>query len=353
MSIYFDIDGRRIGHGQPAFIIAEASTNHNGDLGRAKEMVSAAKEIGVDCIKFQTFTPEECLTRGKEYTYGSPANKVTESEFEMLNRLAFNRRQWAELMRTCDEEQILFLTTVQDSVDLKMMLDLGLKGLKKGSDDFDHLLNLVEAAKTGLPLILSKGMADLGEVDRTVRRVLKHTDKLAVLHCVSLYPSDPSLLNLLQIQTLQHLYPEIVWGFSDHSRGTLASTLAVALGAKIIEKHFTLDHDLPGPDHWFSLDPGEMRQLVDDIRFAESTLGSGKVVPSEGETLSKATMRRRIVARDDLVAGTRLDDRSVAFKRAISGCSLGDWDILEGQSLRASKRRDEGIELADVVFDRG
>lgn len=350
MDTFFDIAGRRIGTGQPAFIIAEASTNHNGDLDRAKDMVRVAKDIGVDCIKFQTFTPEECLTPGKVFTYTSQGKEVTESEIEMFERLAFDSGQWEELMAFCRDHGVLFLTTVQDSVDLKMMLGLGLSGIKKGSDDFDHMPGLIEAAQTGLPLILSKGMADLGEVDRVIRTLLNETDKLAVLHCVSLYPTDPSLLNLRQIPTLAGLYPEVVWGFSDHSQGTLASTLAVVLGAKIIEKHFTLDHDLSGPDHWFSMDPSEMRQLVQDIRFAEQTMGSGQVVLAPGELKSKSIMRRRLVAKDDMAAGIRLSEDTVTFKRAAEGSFMENWDIIRGNKLRVSKQKDTGIAMSDVDF---
>jgi len=351
MGTTFDIAGRRIGAEQPAFIIAEASTNHNGDLDRAKEMVRIAKDVGADCIKFQTFTPEECLTPGKDFTYTSQGQKVTESEIEMFERLAFDRGQWEDLMAFCREHGVLFLTTVQDSVDLRMMLELGLPGIKKGSDDFDHMPGLVEAAQTGLPLIISKGMADLGEVDKVVRTLMTHTDKLAVLHCVSLYPTDPALLNLRQIPTLAALYPDVVWGFSDHSQGTLASTLAVTLGAKIIEKHFTLDHDLPGPDHWFSMDPSEMRQLVQDIRFAEKTMGSGRVELAAGEANSKSIMRRRLVARYDLSPGVRLNEDTVAFKRAAEGSFMDNWNVIRGNALRVSKCKDVGIAISDVDFD--
>jgi sialic acid synthase SpsE len=342
------IGDRWIGESHPVFIIAEASTNHNGDLALAKEMVRAAKEIGVDCIKFQTFTPSECLTPGKTFTYRSQGREVTEDEYAMFVRLAFTRDQWAELMAFCDAEGVLFLTTVQDSIDLQMMLDLGLKGIKKGSDDFDFLPNLIEAAETGLPLILSKGMADLGEVDSVIRAVNAHTDKLAVLHCVSLYPSDPIHLNIRQIPKLKSLYPDIIWGFSDHSMGPLASTIAVALGAKIVEKHFTLGHDLPGPDHWFSMDVKQMDQLVRDIRFAEQAIGSGSILPAVGEQESRKIMRRRIVARMDLPAGAMVDRATIQFKRAESGSFLDHWEILQGKRLRVAKRKDQGITLADV-----
>lgn len=352
MGKVIDIAGRLVGDGQPAFIIAEAGANHNGDLSIAKDLVRAAREIGCDSIKFQTFSAEEfCADKSKTFTYRSQGKEVTESEYEMFKRFEFSREEWAELMRFCEEEGILFFTTVQDPVNLEMMLELGLKCIKVGSDDFDHLVNLKRYAATGLPLIISKGMADLGEVDRVIRALRPLTEKLAVLHCVSLYPTDPARLNIRQVPVLASLYPDVVWGFSDHSQGPLASTLAVALGARIIEKHFTLDHGMAGPDHWFSMDVDEMARMVRDIRFAEQALGSGEIAPSLGEEESRKIMRRRLVAKADLVAGARLDEETVAFKRADSGSFVTNWDLIRGRRLRAAKASNQGIELADVEFE--
>jgi len=349
MSKTIQIGERRIGGEEPAFIIAEASTNHNGDLGRARQMVRAAKETGADCIKFQTFSAEEfCADRTKTFTYRSQGQEVTEVEFDMFRRLEFSESEWIDLIQCCDDEGILFLTTVQDPVNLAMLQTMGLKGIKVGSDDFDHLPNLRIFAGTGLPMIISKGMSDLGEVDRVLGALRPLTDQLAVLHCVSLYPTDPAFLNLRQIPRLVSLYPHVVWGFSDHSQGTLASTLAVSLGAKIIEKHFTLDHDLPGPDHWFSMDVEKMSRLVRDIRLAEAAMGSGDIVPATGEHESKKIMRRRIVAKTDLPAGTVLSDENIAYKRATSGGFVVDWDILRGHALIRPKAKNEGVDLADI-----
>ena len=247
MSAVMTIAGRKIGDGFPAYIIAEAGANHNGEMSLAKRMIDAAKEIGADCIKFQTFTAEEfCADKTKTFTYQSQGRTVTESEFEMFRRLEFTRAQWAELMAHCAKAGIQFLTTVQDPVNLRLMLDLGLAGIKVGSDDFDHIVNLKIFAKTCLPLILSKGMSDAEEVDRILGEIKPLARELAVLHCVSLYPADPQFLNLRQIPALRERHPDVIWGFSDHSRSTMIPAVAVSLGARIIEKHFTLDHELPG-----------------------------------------------------------------------------------------------------------
>jgi N,N'-diacetyllegionaminate synthase len=352
MNKVITMGGRAIGEGQPAFVIAEAGANHNGEISLAKEMVVAAREAACDCIKFQTFTAELfCADRDKTFTYKSQGREVTESEFDMFKRFEFSRDEWAELMAYCESQGILFLTTVQDPTNLEMMLELGLQGIKVGSDDFDHLVNLELYAKTGLPLVVSKGMADLGETDRIIRALQVLTDKLMVLQCVSLYPTDPKRLNIRQLPTLMALYPEVIWGFSDHSQGTLGSTLAVALGAKIIEKHFTMSHDLPGPDHWFSMDVDEMTQQVRDIRFAEQALGSGDIVPVAGELRSKSIMRRRVVAKTDLEPGVVLDVDTVAFKRADTGSFVSHWELLKGHRLTRSRSENQGIDFADVDFE--
>jgi N,N'-diacetyllegionaminate synthase len=345
------IGQRSIGEGHPVFVIAEAGANHNGDLALAKEMVSEAHRLGADCIKFQTFTAEEfCADRSKTFTYKSQGQLVTESEFAMFKRLEFRRDQWAELMAYCEEQDILFMTTVQDPVNLSMMLELGLAGIKVGSDDFDHLSNLRIYAATGLPLILSKGMSDLAEVERVLGEVLPIAHGgLAILHCVSLYPSQARHLNLKQIAALRERFTEVVWGFSDHSASTIAPALAVALGARIVEKHFTLDHDLPGPDHWFSMNPDEMGEMIRNIRFAEEALGDSRIQPVPEESASRAIMRRRIIACANLPVGTALDESTVAFKRAEHGSFAGEWDAMRGRRLRVAKRANEGITLDEVA----
>ncbi|MEK9968851.1 MAG: N-acetylneuraminate synthase family protein, partial [Ferrovibrio sp.] len=327
-----------------------AGANHNGDLTLAKEMVDAAQEIGADCIKFQTFTAEEfCADRSKTFTYRSQGKVVTESEDEMFKRLEFPPEQWATLMEYCDTRGIMFLTTVQDPVNLDMMLKLGLKGIKVGSDDFDHVVNLRTYVKSGLPLILSKGMADEDEVRRTVGAVRDAGNaNLAILHCVSLYPCDPQYLNLSQISTLRDRYPDIVWGFSDHSSSVVAPALAVSLGARIIEKHFTLDHQLPGPDHWFSMDVEEMSAMISNIRFTEAAMGRADIMPSAEEMKSRKIMRRRILARDDLKLGTVLNESNVTFKRAETGAFAGAWDSIAGRRLTIAKSQNDGISEQDV-----
>lgn len=341
----------RVGDGHPAFIIAEAGANHNGELSMAKELVVAAREAGADCIKFQTFTAENfCADRTKTFTYKSQGREVTESEFEMFKRLELRRDEWVELIAFCNEQKIFFFTTVQDPVNLEMMLELDLPAIKVGSDDFDHLTNLRLYANTGLPLIISKGMSGADETDKVLNEIAPlASGGLGVLHCVSLYPSEAHHLNLKQIVTLRETYPHLVWGFSDHTPSTVAPALAVTLGARIIEKHFTLDHDLPGPDHWFSMDPTEFGEMVRNIRFAEAAMGSGRIEALKEESISREIMRRRVVAARSLDAGAVLGDDDVTFKRAEAGAFAGDWEEMRGCRLSEAKKAGEAITKDDVV----
>lgn len=348
-----EIGGQKIGANQPAFLIAEISQNHNADVSLAKKLIDAAKEAGCSAAKFQTFTAEiMCADRSKMFTYQSQGKTITESEFDLLKRYEFSPDQWQQIIEHCRNVDIPFMTTVQDPPNLELMLGLGIDAIKIGSDDFDHLPNLQIYAETELPLVMSKGMASLGEVDRVIQFLRQRTDKVAIMHCVSLYPTAAKDCNLRQIQTLSSLYPDIIWGFSDHSQGPLAATLAVTMGAKIIEKHFTLDHEMAGPDHWFSMDVTEMSQMVKDIRFAEEAFGDGDVTPAEAEIAERAIRRRRVVAKKDLAAGESLNLDTVTFKRADVGLFVSEWDLINGFRVSKPVLQNQGIQFSDIDFSQ-
>ena len=327
----FNIENRKIGANEPTFIIAEIGQNHNGNLDMALELISVAKKCGADCAKFQTFTPSAFLAdQSKNFEYFSQGKKVEESEFDMFERLRLKENDWIKIKEHCKKEDIIFMTTIQDEIDLDLMMKIGISSIKKGSDDFNYLPNLINVAKTNLPLILSKGMASEEEVDQVIKTLLPINNKISIMHCVSVYPAKEELLNLNQILTLKKKYPEIVWGYSDHSIGNLACNLAVALGAKVIEKHFTLDKKLEGPDHWFSMDPSDLKELVVDIRKTEASLGSGRIVVSEEEKKSRQIMRRKIIAKKNIKKGEVLSIDNVSFKRAENGVDVNEWSKIEG-----------------------
>ena len=347
----FKIGEKKIGDNNPCFIIAEVGANHNGNINLAKKLIIQAKKIGADCVKFQTYKTEEfCADKKKKFSYFSKGKKVTESEFNMFKRLEFNDNEWKEIFNFCLKQKIIFFTTIQDQPNLDLMLKLGIKAIKVGSDDFDFKINHLKYSKTGLPLILSRGMSTLSDIDKTINNLKSYTNKLAILHCVSEYPVEPSNLNLQQLTTLINLYPKVIWGFSDHSVTNHASCAAVTLGAKIIEKHFTLDHNLAGPDHWFSANPEEMKSLINDIRITENAIGSSVVEPTKNEFKSKLIMRRKIVAKDDLEKGTVLNINKVYFKRVDKGLSIDEWDKIKGKKIKKNLKKNAGISFNDIDF---
>lgn len=315
------ISNHTIGKGHTPFIVAEAGINHNGEIRRAYDMIRAAKAAGADAIKFQTFKAEEFVgDQDCTYTYKSQGKEITESMLEMFRRYEFSREEWFRIKEKCDSEGILFLSTPQNQSDLELLQELGIPAIKVGSDDFTNLPLLRSYASTGLPMILSCGMADLAEVYQALNGVgVFDGYPTILLLCTSQYPTPPEDVNLLKLRTLAQAFPEVVLGFSDHTRGPLASALAVALGACFLEKHFTLVHSLPGPDHWFSEDPAGLEQWVASIRNAHVMMGSPIVRATSAEQNMKTLARRSIVALCDLSRGDLLDGRNIGLRRPGSG----------------------------------
>lgn len=299
------------------FIIAEAGINHNGDLETAKRMVDAAKEAGADCIKFQTFKAEEFVSdKTQTYTYLSNGQEVTESMYEMFKRYEFSEVEWRELVLYCDIQDIVFSSTAQNSSDLDFLLSLtNLPFIKVGSDDLTSLEQLSYYASKGLPMIISAGMAYAYEIEDAVRTIQEAgNDNITILHCVSSYPTEAEEVNLNKIPIIREAF-EVRTGFSDHTQGSAAAVGAVCMGAKVIEKHFTLDHSMAGPDHWFSVNPLELKQYIQDIRFIEKAMGSSELRPTQKEMQMRKLARRKAVAAKELQAGETLQKEDVVYKR--------------------------------------
>ncbi len=306
--------------GQP-FIIAEVGINHNGDVERAFEMIRVAKQCGADAVKFQTFKAEEFVSDPEQtYTYTSQGQQVTESMLAMFQRYEFSPDVWKDIKRRCQEEGIVFFSTPQNRSDLDVLLDVGVPAVKVGSDDFTNLPLLQSYSESGIPLILSCGMSDLSEVYQALDAVgaLDGYPTILLL-CVSQYPTPPKDVNLRRIRTLQAAFPMIPIGFSDHTQGPLASSLAVSFGACCFEKHFTLSHDDPGPDHWFSEDPAGLKEWVESIRTAYTIMGSSLVRATSAEEEMKVLARRSIVALKDIEVGDVLNETNVGLKRPGNG----------------------------------
>ncbi|MCF6153184.1 MAG: N-acetylneuraminate synthase [Candidatus Kuenenia stuttgartiensis] len=310
-----------IGDGCPPFIIAEAGINHNGDIEKAYAMISVAKEAGADAVKFQTFKAEEFIGDPEMvFTYKSQGKEVTESMLEMFRRCEFGRDVWFLLKKRCDDESIMFLSTPQNRSDLDLLLEVGITAIKVGSDDFTNIPLLKSYASTGLPMILSCGMSDMGEVYQALEAVGALDGHPTVLMlCTSEYPTPPEDVNLLKLRTLSDAFPMVIPGFSDHTQGPLAPSLAVAMGAKVFEKHFTLDHNLPGPDHWFSEDPAGLREWVSSIKKSWLMMGSGIIRPTGKEQEIRPLARRSISATADIEQGATLTQQNTGLRRPGTG----------------------------------
>lgn len=303
------------------FLIAEAGINHNGSLERAFAMVDAARHAGANAVKFQTFSAERFVTdRSSVYTYKSQGVEITEPMIDLFKRHEFKRDEWAAIKRHCDNTGIVFLSTPQDRPDLDLLLEIGIPAIKIGSDDFNNLPLVQDYAKTGLPLILSCGMANMGEVHVTLEAAgAFDLGQVILLLCTSQYPTPPEDANMRRLKTLSAAYPDTTLGFSDHTQGVEAACLAVAMGAVVFEKHFTLDNNLPGPDHWFSENPAGLARWVNAIRNATVMLGSPYLRATKAEEAIKQIARRSIVTAVDISAGMVLDSTNLSVKRPGTG----------------------------------
>jgi N,N'-diacetyllegionaminate synthase len=328
----FAIAGRRIGEGNPAFIVAEAGINHNGSIDSAMAMIGVAKQAGADAVKFQTFKAREFVgDKAQQFTYRSQGRQVTESMLVMFERYELPDEAWARIKAECDRQQMIFMSTPQNRSDLDLLLKVGLPAVKIGSDDFNNLPLIRSYAQTGLPLILSCGMSDLSEVHQALDSAGAFEGyPVALLLCTSQYPTPPADVNLRKLKTLQGAFPGLVTGFSDHTQGPLAASLAVAMGAQIFEKHFTLDHDLPGPDHWFSEDPSGLRQWIDGIRVSQLMLGSPVVKATKAELAMRTLARRSLVALRPISRGSVLTVENVGLRRPGNGLPPSYFEQLLG-----------------------
>ena len=339
-----------IGPDHPPFIVAEAGINHNGDLEKAIEMVRVAKRAGADAVKFQTFKADEFVgDPDQTYTYLSQGKEVTESMLEMFRRYEFPRDVWFALRSECDKEGIIFLSTPQNHTDLDLLLEVGIPAIKVGSDDLTNFPLLASYAETGLPLILSCGMSDLSEVYQALYTVGAFSGYPTILLlCTSQYPTPPEDVNLAKLRTLQAAFPMVVTGFSDHTRGPLASSLAAVLGACFFEKHFTLDHDFPGPDHWFSENPEELEAWVQSVRDAYRMLGSPVVSPTKLELEMRQIARRSVVALQDIKDGDIVTIESVGLRRPGEGIPPTQLPSIIGRRTRHFIPKGSRIDWVDL-----
>ena len=330
-----DIAGRRVGHDQPCFVIAEAGVNHNGSLEMARRLVDVAAQSGADVVKFQTFTAERlALPDAPKAEYQLQTTDVAESQFDMLKRLELPLEAYEQLMAYCQERNILFMSSPFDEESADLLACLGMAAFKIPSGELTNLPLLSHVARKGKPMIVSTGMASLGEVEKAVRTIEEAGNReFVLLHCVSNYPADPADVNLRAMQTMAAAFGMPV-GYSDHTLGIELPIAAVALGACVIEKHFTLDRNLPGPDHRASLEPDELVAMVKDVRTVEAALGHGRKEPAASEAATAAAARKSMVAARDIPAGTKLTEDLIAFKRPGTGLPSPMLPYVVGRTVR-------------------
>lgn len=297
---------RRIGSGEPVFIAVEIGASHGGEADQAARLIETAARCGVDAVKLQTIDAEE------SYVPGTPS-------YDIFKGLWLSQEAVKRLMRVAADCGVILFTTPGDAVGLQMLLDVRMPLIKISSGLLTNVPLVQRAAATGLPLVISTGMSYLDEVAATVRAAEDAgCRQLALMHCTSLYPSPAATLNLESMQTLAQAFPYPV-GYSDHYDGTTASVAATALGARLLEKHFTLDRSGPGPDDHFAADPAQLTQLVREVREIEQMLGSGVKAPVAQELQGRAIYRRCLMARRAIAAGEVLSEDAIGFKRPKGG----------------------------------
>ena len=329
------------------FIIGEAGINHNGEIDKAFKMIELAKKSGLDAIKFQTFRASEFIGDATlTHTYFSQGKKITESQLELFTRCELSREEFFKIKEKCAEEKIMFLSTPEDRSDLDLLIEIGVPAIKVGSDELVNLHLLKDFASTGLPIILSTGMSTLEEISNSLKAIGTFSGYPTVLLVTtSQYPTPYKDVNLLKFPTLSKNFPNIPLGFSDHTEGFLASSLACAFGACVFEKHFTLNHDLPGPDHEFSEDPNGLIKWVDAIRKSRIMLGSNEVKPTKLEEQLKISFRRSIVALRDIKQDDLFDEKNIGFKRPGNGLSPSLFEKVLGQKSNKDYKNGEQIQL--------
>ncbi len=327
------------------FVIAEAGVNHNGDIKLAKKLVDMAAEAGADAVKFQTFKAETLVCKNaKKADYQLETTDGEETQFEMLKKLELTKEMHEELIAYCKEKQIMFLSTPFDVESVALLNEYGIEIMKIPSGEITNYPYLKAVGETGKKAILSTGMSTLVEVEEAVKVLKNHgAENITLLHCNTEYPTPMKDVNLLAMCAMKDEIGVSV-GYSDHTEGIEVPIAAVALGATVIEKHFTLDKTMEGPDHKASLEPEELKQMVKAIRNIEQAMGNGKKEPSESEKKNIEIVRKSIVAKCDIAEGETFTEKNLTTKRPGNGITPMVWKDIIGMKAKRSYCCDEIIE---------
>lgn len=327
-------------------IIAEAGVNHNGDLNTALKLCDAAKEAGADVVKFQTWKTEAIITKTvAQAEYQQENTGVQESQFDMLKRLELSYDDFRKIKEHCDSIGIQFASTADEAESLDFLISIGIPFIKIGSGEIGNVSYLRYMGSKKMPVILSTGMSSLADIDISIQALREGgaTD-ITLLHCTTSYPCVFENVNLNAMNTIRDAF-KLPVGYSDHTLGSTVAIAAVAMGARVVEKHFTLDKNMEGPDHKASSTLDEFKEYVKAIRDIELAMGSGKKVPTKVEKEISKVVLKRIVAKKEIKKGQIITEEDICVKRNDIGLPCNKWDIIVGTKARKDYSVDEGIDL--------
>ncbi|MHA2287929.1 MAG: N-acetylneuraminate synthase [Promethearchaeota archaeon] len=344
------ISEKKIGNSNPVFLIGEAGVNHNGKLSIAKKLIDKASEANVDAIKFQTFiTDKLVLKKAPKANYQKRTKNDDENFYEMVKKYEFSKDQFRILRNYCTEKGLIFLSTPFDELSVKWLEDLDVPIFKVGSGDLNNFPLLKLICSKNKPIFLSTGMSTLEEVKESVNFIKSNgVNEIVIFQCTSDYPTPYEDVNLNVISTYKKTFPNELIGFSDHSKGIVASIGAVVKGAKVIEKHFTLNKDMEGPDHKASLDPDELSMWVSSIRTIEKALGTYEKNPSLSEFEIARIARKSIVTSKDIKKGDLLSLENITVKRPGIGIPPTKFDLILGKKINKDLPKDSIINWEDI-----
>jgi N,N'-diacetyllegionaminate synthase len=329
------INNTPIGPGAPCYIIAEAGINHNNDLKQAKKMVATAKKAGANAIKFQIFEAEELCSTKSEY-------------YELFKSLELSKKVWREISDYSKKQGIVFTASIFGESSADFLDELDSPFFKFASADITHLPLLEYVAGKKKPMLLSCGMATIGEVEEAVNLIRNNgNDQIMLMHCVSNYPTKYEESNIRVIKTLKDIF-QVPVGFSDHSLGIIAPLAAVSLGADLIEKHYTLDRELPGPDHSLSIEPNELEDLVKNSRIIEDALGNGVKTITDAELKTRELARRSIVANTDISEGDTITKEMIRIVRPADGIPPKHMSLVLGRKAKRSIPKEDLLKWDDI-----
>ncbi len=327
-------------------VIAEAGVNHNGDVNIAMKLCDAAKNAGADVVKFQTWNTDLIITKNvSQAEYQQENTGRTESQYDMLKRLELSKDDFIKIKEYCDSIGLIFASTADESESLDFLISLGIPFIKVGSGEIGNISYLRYIGSKRMPVILSTGMSSLEDIDISLKALKDGgAEDITLLHCTTSYPCEFKNVNLNAMNTIRSTF-NLPVGYSDHTLGNTVSIAAVAMGAEVIEKHFTLDKEMDGPDHRASSSPEEFADMVREIRNIEAAMGDGRKVPANVEKEISKVVLKRIVAKRRISKGSFITGEDICVKRNDSGLQARYWDEVVGKMADRDYVEDEGIEI--------